>query len=157
MEIRLAQEHDYPQLAEMKWLHGAEDDIDYGESNLLGVDKSLFVEKFVQFLKECTDYKVVIASDGDVVTSAMFVYLIPKVPKPNGNAKFIAYLTNVYTRKEYRNQKIGTKLLVYIKDYLKKEKCELIFAWPSDNSVNWYKRNGFYQENEIFECGLCAE
>lgn len=47
--------------------------------------------------------------------------------------------------------------LGYIKDYLKKIKCELMFVWPSDNSINWYKRNGFNEENEIFECPLCEE
>lgn len=124
MEIRMAEERDYFQLAEMKWLHCAEDDIDYHEKNLVGVEKNLF---------------------------------FAEVPKPNGNAKYIAYLTNVFTRKEYRNRKIGTKLLAYIKDYLAKEQCELMFAWPSDNSVDWYARNGFCGENEIFECILSVE
>lgn len=39
MNIRLANENDYLQLAEMKWLHCEEDDIDYGEHNLDGVNK----------------------------------------------------------------------------------------------------------------------
>ena len=51
----------------------------------------------------------------------MFVYLIPKTPKPNRNQKYISYLTNVYTRKEYRNKNIGTELLEYIKEYLAKQ------------------------------------
>ena len=89
--------------------------------------------------------------------SAMFVYLIPKLPKPNGNAKYIAYLTNVYTKKEYRNKGIGTQILNFIKDDLVKKKCELLFAWPSDNSIAWYQRNGFSEDNEIFECPLCEE
>ena len=37
MEIRLANEADYNELALMKWEHGVEDDIDYGEHNLDGV------------------------------------------------------------------------------------------------------------------------
>ena len=157
MEIRIAQERDYLQLAEMKLLHAAEDDLDYGENNLLGVDRVVFIEEFVEFLKGCSDYKIFVADEGDIIISAMFVYLIPKVPKPNGKAKYIAYLTNVFTRREYRNQKIGSELLTFIKDYLVEKNCELLFAWPSENSVNWYKKNGFCQENEIFECGLCEE
>ena len=39
MKIRIANEKDYSELAFMKWEHGAEDDIDYGEHNLDGVDK----------------------------------------------------------------------------------------------------------------------
>ena len=46
MEIRMAEERDYFQLAEMKWLHCEEDDIDYHEKNLVGVEKDLFFAEF---------------------------------------------------------------------------------------------------------------
>ena len=154
MELRMAQEKDYMQIAEMKWLHCEEDDADYNTTNLIGADKNKFIEDFVGFLKEHKEYKVFIASDNDVVISSMMVYVIPKTPKPNRKQQYISYLTNVYTLREYRNKKIGTKLLTYIKEYLAEKDCELIFVWPSENSVNWYSRNNFKQENEIFECTL---
>ena len=157
MEIRLANEPDYKELALMKWEHGAEDDIDYGEHNLDGVNKDEFIEEFVAFLKAHKGYNIIVAEENGVVVSAMFVYLIPKLPKPNGNAKYIAYLTNVYTKKEYRNKGIGTQIMNYIKSILIEKKCELLFAWPSDNSIAWYQRNGFSEDNEIFECPLCEE
>lgn len=157
MEIRLANEADYNELALMKWEHGAEDDIDYGEHNLEGVNKDEFVEEFVAFLKAHKEYKIIIAEENSIVVSAMFVHLIPKLPKPNGNAKYIAYLTNVYTKKKYRSKGIGTQILDYIKSDLVKKKCELLFVWPSDNSVTWYQRNGFNGNNEIFECPLSEE
>ncbi len=87
----------------------------------------------------------------------MFVYLIPKLPKSNGKAQCLAYLTNVYTAAQYRNNGIGSALLDYIKQQLVAQKCELVFAWPSDNSVRWYKRNGFTDVNEIYQCTLCEE
>lgn len=37
--IRLAEEKDFLQLVEMKWEYYAEDDITYGETNIVGVDK----------------------------------------------------------------------------------------------------------------------
>ncbi len=154
MELRIAQEKDYMQLAQMKWLHCEEDDADYNTTNLAGVDKEQFLEEYIEFLNKHKEYKIFVASDNDVVISSMFVYIIPKTPKPNRKQKYISYLTNVYTLKEYRNKKIGTKLLTYIKEYLAKEDCELVFVWPSENSVNWYLRNDFKQENEIFECSL---
>ena len=157
MEIRLANEADYNELALMKWEHGAEDDIDYGEHNLEGVNKDEFVEEFVAFLKAHKEYEIIIAEENSIVVSAMFVYLVPKLPKPNGNAKYIAYLTNVYTKKKYRSKGVGTQIMNYIKSDLVKNKCELLFAWPSDNSIAWYQRNGFNGENEIFECPLCEE
>jgi len=30
-------------------------------------------------------------------------------------------------------------------------------VWPSEKSMNWYERNGFSPENEIFECVLGEE
>ena len=141
----------------MKLEHGAEDDIDYGEHNLDGVDKEAFIKEFVSFLRTHREYEIVVAEDNGIVVSAMFVYLIPKLPKPNGNAKYIAYLTNVYTKKEYRSKGVGTQILNFIKSDLIKKKCELLFAWPSDNSIAWYRRNGFNEDNEIFECPLCEE
>ena len=157
MEIRLANEADYNELALMKWEHGVEDDIDYGEHNLDGVNKDEFVEEFFAFLKAHKEYEIIVAEVNGIVVSAMFVYLIPKLPKPNGNAKYIAYLTNVYTKKEYRNKGIGTQIMNQIKSILIEKKCELLFAWPSDNSIAWYQRNGFSEDNEIFECPLCEE
>lgn len=157
MEIRLANEADYNELALMKLEHGVEDDIDYGEHNLDGVNKDEFVEEFFAFLKAHKEYDIIVAEENGIVVSAMFVYLIPKLPKPNGNAKFIAYLTNVYTKKVYRNKGIGTQIMNYIKSILIEKKCELLFAWPSDNSIAWYQRNGFSEDNEIFECPLCEE
>ena len=142
MEIRLANEADYNELALMKWEHGAEDDIDYDEHNLDGVNKDEFVDEFVAFLKSHMEYEIIVAEVNGIVVSAMFVYLISKLPKPNGKAKYIAYLTNVYTKKEYRNKGIGTQMMNYIKSYLIEKKCELLFAWPSDNSIAWYQRNG---------------
>ena len=157
MEIRLANEADYNELALMKWEHGAEDDIDYDEHNLDGVNKDEFVDEFVAFLKSHMEYEIIVAEVNGIVVSAMFVYLISKLPKPNGNAKYIAYLTNIYTKKEYRNKGIGTQMMNYIKSYLIEKKCELLFACPSDNSIAWYQRNGFNGDNEIFECPLCEE
>ena len=157
MIIRIADETDYNELALMKWEHGAEDDIDYGEHNLDGADKAKFVAEFVDFLKTHKEYRIFVAEENSMVVSAMFVYLIHKLPKPNGNAKYIAYLTNVYTKAEYRNKGIGTQILNYIKNDLIDKKCELLFAWPSDNSVNWYNRNNFSSDNDIVECLLTEE
>lgn len=84
----------------------------------------------------------------------MFVYLIPTIPTPNAKREFIAYLTKVFTLEEYRGKGIGTRLLDYVKKYLSSINCELVFAWPSGNSTEWYKSHGFSDTNEIFECRL---
>ena len=152
--IRLAEEKDFLQLAEMKWEHSAEDDVAYGETNIVGIDKQRFIDDYITFLKNDSTYTIFVLEQEDIIISAMFVAIIDKVPKPKVNKSYIAYLTNVHTMSEYRNKGYGTELLSYIKNYLKEKGCELIFVWPSDNSVNWYQRNGFNAENEIMECEL---
>ncbi len=157
MDIRFAEEKDYRQLAEMKWIHCGEDDNDYNEHNLDGVEKQDFINEFIVFLREHREYKIFTAEQAGIILSAMFVYIIPKTPKPNGHAKYIAYLTNVFTLREYRNKGIGTALLSKVKDHLTEIQCELVFAFPAENSVHWYERNGFYNKNEIFQCDLMEE
>lgn len=157
MLIRFADKNDYTELALMKWEHAAEDDTEYGEKNIAGADKDSFVAGFEEFLQTHDEYMIFVAEEGGIIVSAMFVCLIPKLPKPNGQAKYIAYLTNVFTKSEFRGKGIGTKLLTYIKEYLTDLKCELLFAWPSERSVSWYSRNGFCQENDIAECLLTDE
>ena len=83
----------------------------------------------------------------------MYVAIIRKIPKPDKKEAYIAYLTNVHTLKEYRNDK-GTELLTYIKEYLSEIKCELTITWPSENSIDWYLRNDFIEENEVMVCRL---
>ena len=157
MIIRLADEKDYSIVGKMRWLHAVEDDKVYGEKNTSNVDEHEYISKVIDFLNKNKDYKIFIAEENGTITASMFIYLVPKIPTPNGNSEFIAYLTKVFTKKEYRNKGIGTEMLNYIKEYLKKINCELIFAWPSDNSIEWYNRNGFTNENEIMECILMDE
>ena len=157
MKIKLATTEDYEQIAEMRCQHAYDDDQEYGEKNTEGIDREEYIRKVIEFLNNDDKYKIFVTKENDKIVSCMFVYLIPKVPNPNGNSKYIAYLTKVYTLKEYRNMGLGTELLNYIKNYLKDLKCELIFAWPSDNSLKWYEKNEFSNDNDIMECVLMDE
>lgn len=152
--IRLAEEKDFAQLAEMRWQHAAEDDVTYGETNIVGVDKETFIEDFILFLKNTSTYKIFVMEEDGIIFSAMYAEVIRKVPTPKENEEYIAYLTKVYTLEEYRNKGIGTELLTYIKSYLRENNCELIIVWPSDNSVDWYLRNEFSSQNDVLVCGL---
>lgn len=155
--MRLAGEKDYCQLAEMKWQHCEEDDREYGEESLKGVDKEDFFREFTAFLRKNPAYQIFVAEKDGTLLSAIFVYRVPKVPKPNGKSRSIAYLTNVFTLPAYRSQGIGSALLNFIKEALLAEKCELAFAWPSRKSVKWYAANGFRLKNGIVECILMEE
>lgn len=151
MNVRMANENDYMQLAELKWLHCKEDEFIYGEQSLKDCNKKEFMEEFVDFLKYDNSYKIFVIEDNGIILSSMFLHMIRKLPRPNGKTKFIGYITNVFTKEEYRNKGIGTKLLNHIKDYAINEKCELLFVFPSNKSIKWYEKNGFNKENDIFE------
>lgn len=91
MQIRMLQPGEEMQLARMKWLHCQEDDRDYGEHNLDGAEYATFAAEFTAFLRVHPEYRVYVAAQGDTLAAAMFVYVIPKVPKPGGYAQSIAY------------------------------------------------------------------
>jgi GNAT superfamily N-acetyltransferase len=60
-------------------------------------------------------------------------------------------MTNVYTVKEYRNNGIGSLLLSTINNWAKENKYEFIIVWPSDDSINYYKKNGYVHCTEPME------
>lgn len=94
MNIRFGEENYYFQLAELKWLHLEEDDMDYNETNLLGVDREVFISEYVSFLKMNSSYQIFVAEEDGSIISAMFICIIPKLPKPNRISESIAYLTS---------------------------------------------------------------
>ena len=70
--FRTATEEDNTSLAELKWAHAVEDDRDYGERNVEGVNKEEFCRQFEDFCKRDSGYTAYIACDGATVVSATF-------------------------------------------------------------------------------------
>lgn len=85
--------------------------------------------------------------DGRIV-SHVFVALIDKVPRPVRENSKIAYLTNVYTRPEYRGRGISAQLIERAQQAAREARVELMIVWPSEESVELYKRAGFADPNE---------
>ena len=77
------------------------------------------------------------------IVSHVFVALIDKVPRPVRENSKIAYLTNVYTRPAFRRQGIGAQLVRRAQAAAREADVELIIVWPSDESVDFYQREGF--------------
>lgn len=77
------------------------------------------------------------------IVSHVYVALIDKIPRPVREKSKIAYLTNVYTRPAFRGQGIGAKLIERAQDAAREENVELMIVWPSDESIEFYKRHGF--------------
>jgi len=85
--------------------------------------------------------------DGRVVSHA-YVALIDKVPRPIREARRIAYLTNVYTRPELRGQGVGSRVLEQAQQAAQAAGVELMFVWPSEESIDFYRRHGFASPGE---------
>jgi GNAT superfamily N-acetyltransferase len=85
--------------------------------------------------------------DGAIVSHA-FVGLIDKIPGPTPGHAAIGYLTNVYTRPEFRGRGIGGAVLDAVAEWARDEGIELLVVWPSKESVTHYERHGFANRGE---------
>jgi GNAT superfamily N-acetyltransferase len=151
MIYRLATKKDIFALAEMRW------DFEYEfDKENFNFTKEQFLKSFVELLEiELNkNWFVWLVEDEKEIISNIFIRKIRKIPKPQKLFSEIAYITNVYTRKEYRNKGIGNQLLKNIKEWALKDKVELLFLWPSEESIKFYEREGFKKENEILELDL---
>lgn len=147
MIYRTANENDFPQLAQMRWDFRQEN----GEETAI-VSKSEFIENCVEFLrKETKNYVYWIAENNGEVISHIFVQTINLVPRPCRLNDAFAYLTNTYTKPEFRSKGIGAELLNHVIDWAKTEDFELLLVYPSDEAINFYKRLGFENDSEILK------
>jgi GNAT superfamily N-acetyltransferase len=85
--------------------------------------------------------------DGRIV-SHVYVALVDKVPRPIREHRRIAYLTNVYTRPEFRGRGIGGRVLERAQEAARAADVELMLVWPSEESVDFYRRYGFASPGE---------
>lgn len=85
MKIRMALKEDYGELAlaEWDWVSETDDGDDKEMVDFPHVDKSEFIRSFVDYLEKESGYKIFIAEEDNKVLAAMFVYMIPKIPRPH--------------------------------------------------------------------------
>jgi GNAT superfamily N-acetyltransferase len=141
VEIRLAESKDIKELIKMRW------------DNTLEFDENKKDESYEKFEIECQTFLenalqsrqwfIWIAEEENKIVSHIYIELIQKVPRPGRITHPFAYMTNVYTTPEYRNEGVGSKLLSSINKWIKENKFEFVIVWPSDESKNYYKKNGY--------------
>ncbi|MDI2588737.1 GNAT family N-acetyltransferase [Psychrobacillus sp. NEAU-3TGS] len=151
MKFRLAERKDIDQLIQMRWDFTIEDN-----------DMKIFTKSdFESFKAECHTFLesalksetwfIWVAEQDAKIISHIYIQLIEKVPRPGRITYPFAYMTNVYTEKEYRKQGIGSKLITTINEWVSENNYEFIIVWPSDDSVEYYKRNGYVRCKEPME------
>jgi GNAT superfamily N-acetyltransferase len=152
MIYRLADENDFEQLAGLRWDFRLEDDGEHAS-----MSKPEFVEKCIEFLKRgsASGYHAYwIAEDAGEIVAQIFVHKIDMVPRPCKLEDRFGYITNNYTKPQYRNRGIGSELLKRVVGWSREEDLELLIVYPSELAVPFYQRSGFTMENEVMELRL---
>lgn len=143
--IRRADRADGPALAELRW-----DSSDESERE----DRDLFVARFLKFWEGALAggrWAVWIAERDGTIISNIWVYLVPKVPRPYEQADAYGYMTNVYTIPGERSRGVGSEMLARIIDWAREKRLEALFVSPSDESVAFYERAGFSWSKQWLE------
>ena len=146
MIFRIAQVADLEQLARMRWDHWLE-----GGKDPAKQDKEAFVrhvsETFVTRLN--ADWFIWCAVDDDEILGHVYVQQVHKVPKPSAPEDSFGYVSNVYTRPQYRNQGIGTQLMEHVKRWAAELDLEFLLLWPSESSIPFWNRAGFSTDDPL--------
>ena len=144
-DVRPATVVDVPALAELRRDFTFEDPPDGA------VGRDDFDEAFVRLVSdgiEAGRWVVWVAEvDGEIVSNA-FVGVIDKIPRPIAELPAIGYLTNVFTRPEFRGQGLGSRVLDAVTAWARDSDIELLVVWPSEASVAHYERHGFADRGE---------
>lgn len=151
MIYRKATIHDAEQLAHMRWDHIEE----YGKDPMH--NKEEFVHACIAFYQEAIiseAWVIWIAESNQDIIAHICVQIIKKIPKPRELRGTWGYVTNVYTKPMYRNQGIGGTLMDYVQTWAKEQNLELLLLWPSEKSIDFYKRKGFEVNADIMQCIL---
>ena len=143
MEVRLAEQKDIKQLIRMRW------------DNTILFDESKKDASYEEFELECQAFLeqalrngqwfIWVAVENGKIVSHIYIVLVNKVPRPGRITHPFAYMTNVYTLPEYQNKGVGSKILSRIHEWVKEQAYEFVIVWPSEEAVNYYRKNGYVE------------
>ena len=85
----------------------------------------------------------VVENNGKIIGTCT-VHLQKKIIRNGGLA---AYIEDVVIRESYRGKNIGSDLIKKAIDFAKSKGCYKIVLSCFPNRVNFYERNGFYEES----------
>jgi GNAT superfamily N-acetyltransferase len=151
MIYRLAVEADLPTLAQMRWDFRSEfkppdamSEAEFLPGCLDFLHQSLASGRWAFWIAE---------EDGQIVSQA-FVEVVAKLPDLHNIKRGFGYVTNVYTRPEYRNQGIGAQLMQHLRAWAVESKLESLILWPSTRAEPFYARAGYQPVERALEIRL---
>ena len=89
---------------------------------------------------------VAVEDDNIIATGAVLFYNLP--PSYSNTSGRIAYITNMYTKDEFRGRGIATALLNILVEEVKKSGCEVINLKASVHGKPVYKKFGFKESED---------
>jgi GNAT superfamily N-acetyltransferase len=110
-----------------------------------------FEQAFARIVRsgiESGEWVVWVAEVDGAIVSHVFVRTIEKIPRPTFEHGAIGYVTNVYTRPEFRGRGIGGRVLNAVTNWALESDAERLMVWPSQASVAHYERHGFADRGE---------
>lgn len=140
LKFRMADACDIDALAQLRWNLCTDDQVSDA------IAQQHFAAQFRTALSDINDQSLqvhLVAELNDMIISVMSIVRVHKIPAPDELDGEWGYLTNVYTRMEWRNHGIGQQLLEYAKQWATATGLELMAVWPSDRSFPFYQRGGF--------------
>lgn len=143
MKVRLAEREDIDQLIRMRWDFSIEHN---SEIKTVPEEYAVFEAECQAFFNRAFDgdkWVFWVAETDGVVVSHIFLERIEKVPRPGRVTRPFLYMTNVYTKPEFRGKGVGSQLLSAVNEWAEQDKNEFIIVWPSDEGVPFYERNGY--------------
>ncbi|TFB24263.1 GNAT family N-acetyltransferase [Filobacillus milosensis] len=149
MNIRLAESKDINQLIRLRWDFTVEYDESKKNSSFDGFENEC--RTFLENALINNQWFIWVAEKEGKIVSHIYIELIHKVPRPGRVTHPFAYMTNVYTIPEFRNKGIGSEILSLINKWVKENKFEFVIVWPSDESINYYKKNDYVHCSEPME------
>lgn len=154
MNIRLAVETDIESLSKMRY------DFTFEHNPTLPMSEHTdeeYYREMKEFLTEAIRsgrWFIWVAEEDGYIVSHIFLELIHKLPRPGRITNPFVYMTNVYTKPEYRGHGIGSKLLQSIEAWSRQNKFEFIIFWPSEDGIAFYKKNHYAHCTEPMELML---
>jgi len=145
---RLADKDDVQNLAILLWEHIEE------LSNVDITLKNEYISTCREHIKHRLgkDLYCYIADDNGLIVSHIFILITQKLPKLGRPNASYARISTVRTIPKYRNKGIGSTLMDYVKKFcIEKNVEELVVFGPREESIRFYEKAGFKNENEVME------
>lgn len=149
MIYRKANKEDISQLAKMRWEFQLED----GDTIPLYPEEAFLIRcsAFIETGMQDGKWIFWVAEENKEIIAHIALHIVENLPKPQIFTNSWGYLTNSYTKKNWRNKGIGSDLIQYLIEEAKKANVETMIVWPSEHSFSYYKRAGFTKDNDIME------